>query len=176
MTTGDRSPDSASTAGRTLALGGGRRVPYPEPANTAATKIGKANRRTDTKPEVRLRSALHRRGLRFRKDFLVSVGGLRVRPDVVFTRRKLAVFVDGCFWHSCPQHGSIPNRNRGYWLPKLATNVERDRRVDAALRASGWSVERLWEHEDAMSAAHRIDAAVHSEIQETGKGRRLEQT
>jgi DNA mismatch endonuclease (patch repair protein) len=84
----------------------------------------------------------------------------------VFTRLKLAVFVDGCFWHSCPEHGSMPNRNREYWLPKLAANVDRDRRDDAALRESGWSVERLWEHEDANMAADRIETEVRRRLGE----------
>lgn len=82
---------------RTVNLGRGLVVPYPEPASAAATNIGKANRRTNTKPEVLVRSALHRRGLRFRKDHLLRVADVRVRPDVVFTRWKLAVFIDGCF-------------------------------------------------------------------------------
>ena len=159
-----------------MALGGGRRVPYPEPIDDVASKIGRANRRTDTKPEVRLRSELHRRGLRFRKDFLIRVGEIRVKPDIVFTRLRLAVFVDGCFWHSCPEHGSMPSRNRGYWLPKLAANVDRDRRVDAALRASGWSVERLWEHEDVDIAADRIEAVVRRRTGEAKRGARREQT
>lgn len=146
--------------GRTVALGGGRRVPYPEPVDDAASRIGRANRRTDTKPEIRLRSALHRRGLRFRKDFLIRVGEVRVRPDVVFTKLKVAVFVDGCFWHSCPEHGSIPSRNREYWIPKLAANVVRDRKVDAALAGSGWFVERVWEHEKPGDAADRIEEVV----------------
>lgn len=140
-----------------MALGRGRRVPYPEPVDDAASKIGKANRRTDTKPEVRLRSELHRRGLRFRKDFPIQAGEVRVRPDIVFTRIKLAVFVDGCFWHSCPEHGSIPSRNREYWQPKLAANAERDRRVDAALEAAGWNRLRLWEHIDANDAACSVE-------------------
>lgn len=131
-------------------------MPYPEPVDYAASKIGRANRRTDTKPEVRLRSALHRRGLRFRKDFLIRAGEVRVRPDIVFTRLKLALFVDGCFWHSCPEHGSIPKRNREYWLPKLAANAERDRRVNAALEASGWAILRLWEHEGTDRASSMV--------------------
>jgi DNA mismatch endonuclease (patch repair protein) len=142
--------------GRTVNLGGGRVVPYPEPRDAAATKIGKANRRTDTKPEVRLRSLLHRRGHRFRKDHLVRVGTVRVRPDVVFTRWKVAVFVDGCFWHGCPDHQSFPKSNRDYWVPKLAANVERDRRVDAALGEAGWVVVRIWEHEDVERAVAAV--------------------
>ena len=146
---------------RTVALGGGVVVPYPEPANDVATKIGRANRRSDTRSELQLRSALHRRGLRFRKDHLVRcTDGLKVRPDVLFTRGRIAVFVDGCFWHSCPDHGSTPGRNRSYWVPKLEANAARDRRVDAALRADGWHVERVWEHEVALEASARIAALV----------------
>lgn len=143
---------------RTVNLGGGVIVPYPEPTSSSATTIGKANRRTDTKPEVALRSELHRRGLRFRKDLLIRAGGVRVRPDVVFTRRRVAVFVDGCFWHGCPLHGSIPKTNLDYWEPKLAANVRRDRRVDEALRDSGWSVLRVWEHEAIGDVADRVAA------------------
>jgi len=107
----------------------------------------KANRRTDTKPELALRHALHRLGYRYRKDYRLDlVGGRRVRPDIVFTARKLAVFVDGCFWHACPEHGSKPRANEWYWGPKLIKNVERDRVNDAALILAGWTVVRLWEH------------------------------
>jgi len=112
------------------------------------------NRSTDTRPELRLRSALHRRGLRFRKD--LSVEGLRCRVDVVFTRSRLAVFVDGCFWHGCPDHGNTPTTNNGYWSEKLARNRARDARNDAALRAAGWDVIRVWEHEVPDEAADRI--------------------
>ena len=125
-------------AQRYVVLGPGQRVPYPEPTSAAATKIGKANKRTGTKCEVALRSALHRMGLRFRKDLLLRVGGLRVHPDVVFTRARVAVFVDGCFWHGCPTHATKPKSNQGYWGPKLAANEARDRRVNAALGAAGW--------------------------------------
>jgi DNA mismatch endonuclease (patch repair protein) len=144
-------------------------VPYPEPANAAATKIGRANRRTNTKPEVLLRSALHRRGLRFRKDHLLRLGGVRVRPDVVFTRWKVAVFVDGCFWHQCPAHATTPKRNPHYWIPKLRANVDRDRRVDAALASENWSVIRLWEHEDVESAADQIASLIEGLGSRTGR-------
>jgi DNA mismatch endonuclease (patch repair protein) len=135
-------------------------VPYPEPGSDSATKIGRANRRTNTKPELMLRSALHAHGLRFRKDYLVRAGGLRVKADVVFTRLKVAVFVDGCFWHGCPDHSATPKRNPDYWIPKLQANVERDRRVDVALVNDGWAIVRVWEHERAQSAANRVDALV----------------
>lgn len=112
----------------------------------------RANRRTDTKPEVELRRALHRLGYRYRKDLRLDLGGRRVRPDIVFTARKVAVFVDGCFWHACPEHGRQPRTNEWYWAPKLRRNVERDRAADAALAAAGWRVVRLWEHEPIGTA------------------------
>lgn len=146
--------------GRFVTLSGGQRVPYPEPSTPAATIIGKANRRTETKPEQRLRSELHRRGLRFRKDLLIRAGGIRTHADIAFTRRRLAVFVDGCFWHRCPEHGTSPKSNTDYWAPKLQANVDRDRRVDAALRADGWTVLRIWEHEALEAAADRVQHAL----------------
>lgn len=143
-------------ADRFVVLGPGHRVPYPEPTSAAATKIGKANKRVGSKCEVALRSHLHRAGLRFRKDLLVRVGGVRTHADVVFTRAKVAVFVDGCFWHGCPEHRTTPKSNTSYWGPKLAANEARDRRVDAALVAEGWTVIRIWEHEDPSAAAIRV--------------------
>lgn len=148
---------------RTLTLAAGLVVPYPEPSDDAATARGKANRRRDTKVEVAIRSALHQRGLRFRKDYLVLCSnGVRVRVDVAFTRVRVAVFVDGCFWHACPEHGTTPARNQDYWLPKLDANVQRDRRVNAALTAEGWRVVRLWEHEDVRQAAARVEGVLSS--------------
>jgi DNA mismatch endonuclease, patch repair protein len=121
----------------------------------------RANRRTDTKPELALRSALHRQGYRFRKDHRLDLDdGTRVRPDVAFTARKVAVFVDGCFWHVCPQHGRDPAVNEWYWAPKLRRNVERDRAADAALAAAGWQVVRVWEHEPLSSAVEAVIAAL----------------
>lgn len=120
----------------------------------------RANRRTDTKPERLLRSALHARGLRFRKDFRIDVPGCRVRPDIVFTRRRVAVFIDGCFWHSCPAHGRAPTSNEWYWSPKLARNRERDREVVARLEDAGWVVRRYWEHEDLGWVADDVEALV----------------
>jgi DNA mismatch endonuclease (patch repair protein) len=116
----------------------------------------RANRRTDTGPEVALRRALHARGLRFRKDFRLDLPQRRVRPDVVFTRARVAVFVDGCFWHRCPEHATTPKLNADFWRTKLEDNVMRDRQVDAALAAAGWEVVRIWEHEDPISSADRL--------------------
>jgi DNA mismatch endonuclease (patch repair protein) len=121
------------------------------------------NRRADTKPEVRLRSALHALGLRFRKDLPLRLpDGARARPDIVFTRARVVVHCHGCFWHRCPIHATNPRANADYWAPKLAANVERDERVDAALRAAGWTVIRVWEHEDPVDAALRVERVVRS--------------
>src|ERR1700735_647026 len=103
-----------------------------------------ANRRTDTKPELALRRELHRQGLRYRKDYRLDLEGARVRPDLPYTARRVAVFVDGCFWHVCPQHGTKPANNTWYWGPKLTRNVERDRAADAALAAAGRGGGRGW--------------------------------
>jgi DNA mismatch endonuclease Vsr len=113
------------------------------------------NLRSGTRPEVLVRSELHRRGLRFRKDLPLRLPDRVVRPDIVFTRARLAVFIDGCFWHACPIHGNQPRTNIDYWGPKLAGNVARDRAVDAALVAAGWQVLRVWEHEDPVASADR---------------------
>ena len=77
-------------------------------------------------------------------------------PDFVFQKLKVAVFVDGCFWHCCPDHGTVPRNNRDWWLAKLDRNVARDRAKDAALAGLGWSVLHVWEHESARGAADRV--------------------
>jgi DNA mismatch endonuclease, patch repair protein len=120
----------------------------------------RANKRTDTKPEMALRRALHGQGLRYRKDYRLDLDGARVRPDIAFTARRVAVFVDGCFWHACPEHGTKPASNTWYWGPKLARNVERDRAADAALTAAGWRVVRVWEHESLESAVAAVITAL----------------
>jgi DNA mismatch endonuclease (patch repair protein) len=120
----------------------------------------RAIRRTDTRPEVALRSALHRRGLRFRKDYRLQVAGVYVRPDLVFTRPRVAVFVDGCFWHACPEHGRAPRVNESYWAPKLRRTVERDARATTLLREAGWRVVRIWEHEELHDAVSAVTGAV----------------
>jgi DNA mismatch endonuclease, patch repair protein len=120
----------------------------------------RANRRTDTKPEVALRRELHRQGFRYRKDYRLDLTAARVRPDIAFTARRVAVFVDGCFWHCCPEHGSQPANNTWYWKPKLERNVERDRAADAALTAAGWSVVRVWEHESLEAAVGAVVSAL----------------
>jgi DNA mismatch endonuclease, patch repair protein len=134
---------------------------YPRPSTEGRAANMRAIRRTDTKPEIALRRALHRQGYRFRKDYRLDLAdGKRVRPDIAFTARRVAVFVDGCFWHACPEHGSRPANNVWYWEPKLRKNVERDRAADAALSAAGWDVVRVWEHEPIDAAVKAVLAAL----------------
>lgn len=83
--------------------------------------------------------------------------GLRSRADVVFGPEKVAVYVDGCFWHSCPEHGSMPKANAAFWKRKLERNQQRDMETDAALHQSGWEVVRVWEHEEVAEAADRVE-------------------
>jgi DNA mismatch endonuclease (patch repair protein) len=115
--------------------------------------------RRDTKPEIELRRILHARGLRFRVDRAV-LPDRRRRADVVFGPAKVAVFVDGCFWHGCPQHATWPKANEEYWREKIETNRLRDRDTDDRLRALGWEVVRIWEHEDPGVAADRLEKIV----------------
>jgi DNA mismatch endonuclease, patch repair protein len=117
------------------------------------------NRKTGTRPEVAVRSAVHRLGLRFFKH-RQPLPGLRCSADLVFPCEQVAVFVDGCFWHRCPLHGVRPATNSVYWDEKIARNVARDRRNDQALERAGWAVLRAWEHEPAEVVAARVRAAV----------------
>ncbi|QLY31233.1 very short patch repair endonuclease [Nocardia huaxiensis] len=126
------------------------------PSTDAATSARMARqRRVGTKPEIALRSELHRRGARFFVD-RAPLAGLRRRADIVFPRKKVAVYVDGCFWHSCPEHATHPKNNAEWWAAKLAGNVARDRDTDARLVAAGWTVVRVWEHEKAEAAAETV--------------------
>lgn len=129
---------------------------YPHPTSASVTAVMKANRKRDTKPELLVRRALFSRGLRYRVNFRIVAEGVTVRPDIVFLGVKLAVFIDGCFWHSCPIHGTSPKANSQYWGPKLLRNRERDTLVSTALRTAGWEVLRIWEHETPEDAAKRI--------------------
>jgi len=111
--------------------------------------------REDTAAEVALRQALFTRGLRYRKNH-PPVAGLRTRADIAFIGPRVAVYVDGCFWHGCPEHASWPKRNGTFWRKKIEANIARDRRIDTLLRNAGWKVVRIWEHEDPKVAAERI--------------------
>lgn len=109
----------------------------------------------DTGPEIAVRR-LHARGLRYRVD-RAPLPGLRRRADIVFGPARLAVYIDGCFWHGCPEHGNQPCANSDYWGPKLRGNRERDVETDRLLAASGWAVVRAWEHEASTAVASRVE-------------------
>lgn len=109
-----------------------------------------------------MRRLLHRAGFRYRVDAQV-IPGLRRRADLVFTRARLAVFVDGCFWHGCPVHGTAPKQNAAWWAAKLESNRVRDRDTNDRLREAGWTVVRVWEHEAPEVAAQAIAAALGHE-------------
>jgi DNA mismatch endonuclease, patch repair protein len=117
------------------------------------------NVRRDTKPELRLRRTLHGVGLRYVVDS-APVPELRWRADLVFRGPRVAVFVDGCFWHGCPEHGTRPATNATYWQAKIGRNRKRDQEQTSALTAAGWLVIRVWEHEPTGDAAARIEAVV----------------
>lgn len=125
----------------------------------------RSNRRRDTKPELKIRRRLHASGFRYRVDFRLE-SDLRVNADIVFTRARVAVFIDGCFWHGCPLHATTPKTNSQYWIPKLARNAERDRTSEAALRQKGWLVLRYWEHQDPEEVADSIAAVVRRTAEE----------
>jgi DNA mismatch endonuclease, patch repair protein len=134
----------------------------------ATRNVMRANRSSDTGPEMALRKALHARGLRFRLRVKINLGEMSVRPDVIFPRERIAVFVDGCFWHRCSLHRSIPVTNHEFWTSKMDANVARDQRADAALCNGGWSSLRVWEHEPPDDAAARIAATI-GEARAVGK-------
>lgn len=118
-----------------------------------------AQKEKDTKPEVALRRELHRRGVRFRKSGPLP-GMPRRSADIMWTGRKIAVFVDGCYWHGCPEHFHTPRTNTEWWLAKIRKNQARDAKTTEALEAAGWTVVRVWEHEEPAEAADRVQAAL----------------
>lgn len=114
--------------------------------------------RRDTASELALRREVWRRGLRYRVD--VAPIRDRRRADLVFTKTKVAVYVDGCFWHRCPVHATTPKSNQAWWIAKLEANVARDRATERELSDAGWTVVRVWEHEEPAAAASRVIAVV----------------
>ena len=132
-----------------------------------------ANRSRDTKPELAVRSAVHRRGLRYRVATRPQPE-LRRTADMVFRRAKVAVFVDGCYWHGCPEHHTQPATNREYWAEKISGNIRRDKETNEHLERAGWTVLRFWEHENTETVADTIETSVRSalrrRVSEEGKG------
>jgi DNA mismatch endonuclease (patch repair protein) len=136
------------------------RQPDPSWASSAAARATmRANRHRDTGPELLIRRGLHAAGYRFRVDLPLVIDRRR-RGDIVFTRRRAVVFVDGCFWHGCPIHHVLPRSNREYWQDKVTTNRARDRDTDARLIVAGWTVHRHWEHEDARAVIRALIVAL----------------
>jgi DNA mismatch endonuclease (patch repair protein) len=115
----------------------------------------KANKSRDTRPELALRSAVHALGLRYRVC-APPIKGLRRTADLVFSKAMVAVFLDGCFWHGCPEHHTIAATNAEFWADKVEENKARDRDTDERLSEAGWVTLRIWEHEDPRRAALRI--------------------
>lgn len=133
----------------------------PIPPTPKISALMRRFKSADTLPEVRVRSALHGQGLRFRIQ--VPVPELpRRRIDIAFPRQKVAVFIDGCFWHSCPDHGKIPARNGEWWAEKLRKNAHRDMTTNEALMHEGWTVVRAWEHQDAAEVAELVARVVRA--------------
>lgn len=133
----------------------------PEPRDETFRRRMQRQRQRDTAVELAIRRELHRRGFRFRADYRMEQS-MRTRGDIVFTRRRVVVFVDGCFWHGCPEHATAPKTNAIWWREKLDANVARDRRVDMELTDLGWTVVRIWEHESVADGVERIGDALEA--------------
>ena len=132
----------------------------PPMAKDAATRLRMTRtRQRDNAFELLLRSALHGLGLRFRLHQRILVGSTRT-ADIVFSRARLAIFLDGCFWHGCPVHASWPKTNANWWRNKIEANRRRDRDTDERLTADGWLVLRIWEHENLEEAVVRVEVAL----------------
>lgn len=121
----------------------------------------------DTAPELAVRRLLHAAGLRYRVNRR-PVAELRRTGDIVFVAARVVVFIDGCFWHCCPDHATRPAANKAWWAAKLERNVARDRETNAALEAAGWLVLRFWEHEDPRSVAEAVQAVVRCRTEPAG--------
>jgi DNA mismatch endonuclease (patch repair protein) len=129
----------------------------PAASSPAALARMRRQARRDTRPELALRRALWQQGLRYRLHRRVP--GTRRTIDVAFPGARVAVFVDGCYWHGCPLHGTAPKANAEWWAEKLAANRARDADTDRRLRAAGWRVLRFWEHTDPADAAAAVRKA-----------------
>jgi DNA mismatch endonuclease (patch repair protein) len=132
----------------------------PAASSAAVRRVMQGNRRVDTGPELALRRALHALGVRYRVNRRLRTTGGWVRPDISIERWRLAVFVDGCFWHGCAEHGTQPRANAPWWQEKIERNQRRDERDTEALLTAGWTVLRVWEHEPPAQAALRISSVL----------------
>jgi DNA mismatch endonuclease, patch repair protein len=131
-------------------------------SSPAVAKVMRGNRKRDTGPELAIRRQLHRLGLRYRVAVVPTalLGHRYGRADAVFPRERVAVYLDGCWWHGCPQHFKPARTNVSYWHPKIAGNQARDRLVDAELASAGWVAIRIWEHEDPAEAAALVATVI----------------
>jgi DNA mismatch endonuclease (patch repair protein) len=157
-----RSPsglDDPAVARSGLSTYGGPNFRGRDPSSQLASRRMARTGQRDTKPEIALRRLLHERGMRYRVDRSV-LPGVRRRGDVVFGPSKVIVFVDGCFWHGCPDHATWPAHNAEFWREKIETNRLRDRDTDERLTKAGWKVVRVWEHESPAEAADRVEQLV----------------
>lgn len=141
--------------------------PSPEPLSETVRRQMSAMPTRDTTSEMALRRELHKRGLRFR----VQIRTLPGRPDIALTRARIAIFVDGCFWHRCPTHGTAPKNNAEWWAAKLDANVARDRLKDQKLRTLGWLPVHIWEHDDPAGAADIVCSLWRSRLQHASQAR-----
>lgn len=123
-------------------------------------RVMRGNRSRDTLPEMAVRRELHRRGLRYRVDYRPLPHARRRSVDIAFTRAKIAVLIDGCFWHACPVHYVASTTRVDYWQPKIAHNVQRDAETNRLLEEAGWTVLRFWEHEIPADVADMVEEAV----------------
>ncbi|GAB7190839.1 very short patch repair endonuclease [Kineococcus sp. NUM-3379] len=134
---------------------GGDPGPHPGASTAAVSQRMSRLRKRDNAPEMAIRRRLHARGLRYRVAWPVP-GQRRRTIDIAFTRARLAVYVDGCFWHGCPEHMHLPKANREWWTRKIAWNQARDADVTRQLEVLGWTVLRVWEHEDPEEVVERV--------------------
>ena len=156
---------AASKAPRKDSTGSRATPGRPTPLNEAVSRQMSAMPSKDTGAETALRRALHKRGMRYRTHLKTLPG----KPDLAFTRARIAVFVDGCFWHRCPDHGTAPKNNSKWWSDKLDANVARDRRNDEDLQKLGWISVHVWEHEDPAIAAGAINELWRTRLRGTSR-------
>ena len=138
---------------------GGRRASSPPPSSEAAGRRMRATRRSATAAEELVRAELDRLDLAYAVD-QAPIPNLRRRADVVFANERIAVYVDGCFWHGCPTHGTWPKANADFWREKIEANRRRDSDTNERLAREGWHVMRFWEHDDPVQAARTVAQAV----------------